>query len=132
MFFRHWLDEDARIGKELEDQEYMKIKDGKKRTPFNDIARGCSNIKLSKGFEKADWEDAKAIASKISLIHSELSEALEEVRVDDIHKFHMELADVLIRTLELMIETGADIDLIVKTKMDYNALRPYLHGKKRL
>jgi NTP pyrophosphatase (non-canonical NTP hydrolase) len=43
--------------------------------------------------------------------------------------FEDELADVLIRTLDLMCSLGIDIDFHVREKMRYNEGRPYRHGK---
>lgn len=43
--------------------------------------------------------------------------------------FPMELADALIRLLGLMAELELDIDGVVRDKMEYNAGRPFRHGK---
>ena len=85
-------------------------------------------------------------AQKISLIHSELSEALEadrnekrarpEVKYDnaefDLHikdTVEDELADVIIRTLDVCGWLGIDIQKYVELKMQYNELREYKNGK---
>lgn len=41
-----------------------------------------------------------------------------------------ELADALIRLLDLTAHLGIDIERHIELKMQYNALRPYKHGKK--
>ena len=41
-----------------------------------------------------------------------------------------ELIDVLIRTLDLLGETGYDVEEELQRKHDYNASRPPKHGKK--
>lgn len=82
------------------------------------------------------------------LVVSELSEALEEIRVgnwdtsyelkegapfDAIAKpvgFPSELADAIIRILDITAAHGIDIERIVAEKMTYNESRPYKHGKK--
>jgi NTP pyrophosphatase (non-canonical NTP hydrolase) len=97
-------------------------------------------------------------AQQISLIHSELSEAVEADRVGkhaDFTKFQAEmsksdgsdkafvsafqshvkntvedeLADVAIRVLDLCGYLNIDIAEHIKLKMDYNKQRGYKHGK---
>lgn len=97
---------------------------------FNEIAKELWKTKVSKGFKKSDWSKPETVASKLMLIVSELSEAMEEIRAQDLEKFRMELIDVLIRTLETLHEHGADIDLLFAVKTRENRRREYLHGKK--
>ena len=71
-----------------------------------------------------------AIAARLALIHSEVSEALEALRVEDMDNFAEELADVVIRVADLA--GGLEIDLgdeIVK-KMEKNKVRGYMHNKR--
>lgn len=90
---------------------------------------------------------AALIAEKLALIHSEVSEALEEVRnaqsTTDLtvislgegnkpEGFAVELADVLIRLLDLAAALNIDLADVVEVKMRYNDSRPYKHGGKTL
>ena len=83
-----------------------------------------------------------SIASKIALIHSELSEALEEYRhgrmltyyADDKKPegFGVELADAMIRIYDLSERLGLDIDSLVEMKHRYNTTRPFMHGGRKI
>lgn len=85
----------------------------------------------------------ETIGLKLALIHSEVSEALEEARKNNLnsrtfHKldgsekpigFPSELADILIRVGDLAYAMGINLDYEVKRKMAYNEGRPSMHGK---
>lgn len=89
-------------------------------------------------FEKGFWENDRNFGEMLALIHSEVSEALEEHRegkppfyVSPTGKpegWAIELVDALIRILDT-IGPAHNIDELVAMKMDYNASRPYKHGK---
>ena len=67
----------------------------------------------------------------IALIHSELSEALEVLRDDGPPSdFAEEVADVIIRTLDMCAYVGIDIDAAVTRKHSINQVRARRHGKK--
>lgn len=92
------------------------------------------------------WDEARSFGDLIALCHSELSEALEDYRDDldvktvyyttsDIPKPYgvpIELADVIIRILDLCGYYGIDIEEAIRIKTSYNESRPYRHGGKSL
>jgi len=75
------------------------------------------------------WDPAKEVPTLLALIHSEVSEALEAYR--DEKTLDEELADVIIRVLDLSDRMELDIDKAVREKIEKNKLRGFKHGRKR-
>ena len=104
------------------------------------------------------WEPGPDFGTAIALIHSELSEALEEMRAgnrirpgDPVPMIYysgggyvatsptkacvkpegvaIELADAVIRIADLCGHMGIDLESAVALKMEYNEGRPFKHGK---
>jgi len=97
---------------------------------INDLAAEVHTIARSKGF----WDEARNMGEMIALMHSELSEALEAHRDDNItgpHSVSEEFADVIIRVLDTCAAYEFDMDWIIARKMEINRQRPQLHGRKR-
>ena len=81
---------------------------------------------------KNAWEQDHFIPTKLCLLHSEVSEALEGFRKNDFENFKEELADIFIRLLDL--STGLNIDMTetVLKKLVVLKERKFKHGNKRV
>ena len=124
---------------------------------LNAVVRECGEINRSKGWEDLDRRPAEIHA----LIHSEISEALEQVREGkpDLYQIFVaydrekviitedhpewqsdrkpegesvELMDACIRIMSYYDAKGWDFEKILRMKMAYNRTRPHLHGGKKL
>jgi len=117
---------------------------------INELSRKIHKNARDKGF----YDKEVGIPESIALIHSEASEALEADRkgihcdVDIVYlnymgdedfkkwfkmdvkdSFQDELADVLIRVLDVAAYHGINMEEHIAAKMRYNATRDKLHGK---
>ena len=84
----------------------------------------------------------RSLPELIALMHSELSEALEEIRKPDARPFYLvdgkpegwavELADTVIRIMDTCEHYEQDLQALIEMKMKYNEGRSYKHGGKVL
>ena len=116
-----------------------------------------SNAVLETAKKNGFYDNERNIAEMLCLIHSEVSEALECDRKGryatsdasltllhekdaDIFKavfedqvkdtFEDELADVMIRVMDLAAHKGVNLEMHIALKMRYNSMREYKHGKR--
>lgn len=118
---------------------------------INELAEKAHANSKSKGF----FDNERNIGEMLCLIHSEVSEALEADRKGEYARvkefelsevqdrpfelcfpdyikdtFEDELADIMIRVMDLAAYKNIDLEKHIKLKMRFNALREHKHGKK--
>lgn len=116
---------------------------------LNDIAVSIHAGNKARGF----WDEERNVGEMLMLVVTELSEALEAHRSGKIctegdkvaflesedmiqafkgnikDTFEDELADAIIRILDICGGLDIDIDFHMRSKLMYNSTRPYKHGK---
>ena len=114
--------------------------------PLNEMCAAIHKAAKEKGF----YDEPRETGTLLMLIVSELSEALEADRRDlhaDVYSyehtgkdsesfrafmkntFEDEIADAVIRLMDLCGYMGIDLDYHIREKLAYNKQREYKHGK---
>lgn len=119
---------------ELEIDEVMKEKAVLFTEMWNWLERRIYRINRLKGWLTNERKDGELIA----LIHSEVSECLEALRHGnpksdkiDMSGAEEELADAVIRIMDIAFSKKWNIPEAIMKKLEYNKTREYRHGGKQ-
>lgn len=108
---------------------------------FNELAQFVYRNSIDKGFYELD--KVRDFDGMLANVHGEVSEALQEWRngrgmTETYHNedfkpegIPSELADIIIRVLDICAHFDINIEEAVWHKVSYNLNRPYRHGNRR-
>lgn len=145
-----------------QDLNVLRKKEDEEKRLDNNLLKSLTDKVHQNAAKHGWWDEKRSFGDLIALCHAELSEALEEfrdgrkpyesyfkcARYDNImhcpikkcdtctqHKpegIPIELADVVIRILDICGYYNIDLYKAITTKMNFNEARPYKHGGKVL
>ena len=103
------------------------------KSNITELAAAIKNWRVSKKFHTPSSidtvEDRDAMLGKLMLVVTEIAEAAEAVRHHDKENFEEELADTIIRLLDISSAMDIDIGAVLEKKMMANEKREPRHGK---
>lgn len=99
------------------------------RSEFGRLQQETYITSFQHGFQETEGNPLN-VPTKIALIMSEGAEALEAHRQGYGHKLPDELADIVIRTMDLAESLQINLGEAILSKHEFNRDRPIKHGNK--
>ncbi len=110
------------------------------------LIKKCHQTAIEKGWWSLQKDGDRNFPEQLALMHSELSEVLEEYRKYGLDKdkfiyqtetkskpegIAVEFADLLIRVFDTCEKYNIQLEEAIKMKMEYNKTREFRHGNKK-
>src|SRR5689334_10701593 len=118
----------------------MTLKDNELRTAFINALRNAMYVAHQNSVEHGFYENEFNLGEKFMLMVTELAEGFEGHRKNIAHlpdehcpeytNLEVEVADTMIRIFDFAEYKKLKLAGAILAKMDYNATRPYKHGKQ--
>ena len=107
--------------------EHIDALQGEQRKTLGDFQHAHRKFVIKMG-----WDNSKTPLEAVALIHEEAAELGHELRQGNIdrHKVGFELADLILRTVDLAGELGIDITSSTAAKIEYNIKNIATHKAK--
>lgn len=121
------------------EEERWKRQVEKDLTQMAEAFRKCCGHIFQNAVQKGWWDEERNDGELLALMHGEISEALEGIRVGNPADDHIpqytsaeaELADVVIRIMDMAFARDWDVAGAIVAKAIYNMSRPRMHGGKK-
>lgn len=98
------------------------------------LIREIMECRIAHGFKTpsslATENEREAMLGKLMLVTTEVAEAAEAVRKNNLENFVEELADICIRVFDIAETMHIDIIFAIEAKHKFNLTRPSKHGKE--
>jgi NTP pyrophosphatase (non-canonical NTP hydrolase) len=129
-------------GKLVPPPSYAPLVDYSQEAAINGLAHNAGEVARNAGWYDDEVARTRTLIEEICLVHTELSEAVEEIRnhrrEDEIYfredgkpeGVAAELADAIIRIFDSADNRGIPLGEAFALKMAFNRTRPHRHGGK--
>lgn len=108
---------------------------------LDSLSQAVAKLRKKKGFYtptavtgfvggKHRTRNAELMLAKLMLVATEVSEAAEACRDENVEKFSAELANIIICVLDISASCGIDIGAYVRIAFSEWLTRPTMHGRK--